>query len=217
VEIDRPFVAIERSMKRAIAALKDAGIPFLLGGSLSAWARGGPEVHNDLDFVVKPEDAERAQQALTAIGMRPERPPEDWLLKAHDGEVTVDLIFAPSGVEVTDGLIEEAEQLEVGAMRIGVLSPEDLMCSKLLALHEHELDYESSLQIARSLREQIDWSEVQRRTGESPYARAFLALVEELGLVDRLDRRPAAHRGALTRAEVHPVPDPDEALPRAVG
>jgi hypothetical protein len=38
------------------------------------------------------------------------------------------------------------------------------------------------LEIARSLREQIDWDELRRRTDESPYAKPFFTLVEELGL-----------------------------------
>ena len=56
--------AIEASLKRAVAALRDSGVPFLLGGSLAAWARGGPQTRHDLDFVVKPQDADRALEAL---------------------------------------------------------------------------------------------------------------------------------------------------------
>jgi hypothetical protein len=66
-----------------------------------------------------------------------------------------------------------------------VMALEDVMVTKLLALGEHELDYESVLEITRSLREQIDWDNVRSRTAESPYARAFFCLVEELGLFER--------------------------------
>jgi hypothetical protein len=34
------------------------------------------------------------------------------------------------------------------------------------------------------VREQVDWSDVRRRTEDSPYARAFFTLVEELGIVE---------------------------------
>ena len=40
------------------------------------------------------------------------------------------------------------------------------------------------LELARSLREQIDWDFVRSRTGDSPFARAFFTLVEELGVVE---------------------------------
>ena len=46
-------------MKVASAALRDAGIPHLLGGGLAGWARGGPPTEHDVDFFVREEDAER--------------------------------------------------------------------------------------------------------------------------------------------------------------
>jgi hypothetical protein len=36
--------------------------------------------------------------------------------------------------------------------------------------------------MARTVREQIDWDEVRERTRESPYAKAFFTLVDELGV-----------------------------------
>jgi hypothetical protein len=179
---EHQFASIEETFKRAVAALDDADVPFLLGGGLAAWARGGPETRNDLDFIVKPEDAERALDALVGVGMRPERPLEPWLLKAWDGPLLVDLIHSPTGIEVTDEVIARGEVRDVAAMRVRVMALEDVMTSKLLALDEHSLDLVSALQIARSLREQIDWGEVRARTSESPYARAFLYLTDELGV-----------------------------------
>jgi hypothetical protein len=39
---EQPFADIEHALKRAAAALRERDIPFLLGGSLASWARGGP-------------------------------------------------------------------------------------------------------------------------------------------------------------------------------
>jgi hypothetical protein len=94
--------------------------------------------------------------------------------------VLVDLIFDPTGVTVDDEFIEGAAETEVYAVRMRVLRPEDVLVTKLLALKEHSLDYESLLGTARAVREQIDWDEVRGRTEESPYAKAFLTLVNEL-------------------------------------
>ena len=55
------------------------------------------------------------------------------------------------------------------------------------------------LELARSLREQIDWELVRERTADSPFARAFFTLVEELGVVDE----PAAQTGG--RLESRPT------------
>jgi hypothetical protein len=68
-------------------------------------------------------------------------------------------------------------------MDIRVMALEDVMATKLLALTEHSLRYESLLQIARALREQIDWPVVRARTAGSPFARAFFVLLEGLEIV----------------------------------
>jgi hypothetical protein len=180
---EQPFMDIEHALKRAAAVLRDAGIPFLLGGSLASWARGGPQTRHDLDLILKPEDAERALETLQQAGMRPERPPEDWLLKAWDGDTLIDLIYCPKGLPVDDDLIARGEELSVLGMDIRVMALEDVMATKLLALTEHSLRYEGLLQIARALREQIDWPVVRARTADSPFARAFFVLAEGLGIV----------------------------------
>jgi hypothetical protein len=182
-DLELPRPAIEASMKKAVAALREAGVPFLLAGSLAVWARGGPETRHDLDFVIKPEDADRALAVLEAAGMRSEKPPEEWLHKAWDGDVLIDLIYAPRGLDVTDEVIERGELLHVIGITIPVMAIEDVLATKLMALHEHELDYTSVLRIARSVREQIEWPSLRARTRGSPYALAFFVLCEELGLI----------------------------------
>jgi hypothetical protein len=178
------FPELIASMKRAAAALRDAEVPHLLGGGLAAWARGGPPTEHDVDFFVREADAERALAALVAAGMRAERPPEGWLLKAWDGDILVDLIYRPAGGIVDKGYFERGEEIEVAAQRLPVASLGDVLTTKLLALNEQEPDLSSVLELARSLREQIDWDFVRAQTDGSPFARAFFTLVEELGVVE---------------------------------
>jgi hypothetical protein len=183
------FDELLEAMKRAAAILRDAEIPYALSGGLAAYARGGPETEHDVDFFLKPADAERALEALEAAGYESERPPEEWLLKAHDRDrgVLIDLIFDPSGGPVTDEWLARAEELEVMAMRMSVATLEDVFVTKLLSVVEQEPDFSASLEMARSLREQIDWAEVRERTEASPFAKAFFTLVEELGIVEAAD------------------------------
>jgi hypothetical protein len=54
-----------------------------------------------------------------------------------------------------------------------------------MALNEQDLDYAPVLEMARSVREQIDFDAVHERTAESPYARAFFTLVEGLNVLQR--------------------------------
>jgi predicted nucleotidyltransferase len=178
------FDAMLRTLKKAAEALREAGVPFILGGGLAAWARGGPESDDDLDLMVKPDNAEEALDILAAAGMRPERPPEEWLYKAWDvNGVLVDLIFEPVGMPIGDEMLERAEELEVEAVGMRVMALEDLLVTKLLALDEQALDYKALLQISRPVRERVNWEDVRRRTEDSPYAAAFFTLIEELGIL----------------------------------
>ena len=168
---------------KVMKALNDAGVPFVLGGGLACWARGGPKTEHDVDFLVKPEDAERAQRALADAGMRIEKPPEGWLLKAYDGDVLIDLIFDPQGGPVDAETFARADELEVHAMRMHIASLEDVLVQKLLALNEQDPDFSNVLELARSLREQVDWNDVRERTKDSPFAAAYFTLLDELEIV----------------------------------
>jgi hypothetical protein len=183
------FDEIAASMKRAAAALRGADIEFALAGSLATWARGGPKSSHDLDFVIRERDGERALDALEATGMRREDPPEEWLVKAWDQNgVLVDLIFGPSGVDA-DRVLAGAEVVNVMSMEIPVMALEDVIVTKVMSLTEHSIDYGTLLEMARALREQIDWAEVRRRTAESPFADAYFVIL------DRLEIVPAAGPG----------------------
>jgi hypothetical protein len=192
-EAEAPFDDMVDTLKKAVAALRDANVPYLLGGGLAIWARGGPERDHDLDFMVKEEDADRALQAFADAGMKPEKPPEGWLYKAYDdNDVMVDLIFRPTENPVTDAMLERGEELEVMAIEVNVMAAEDVFVSKLLALREHELDYRSLIEMTRAVREQIDWRDVRERTDGSPFARAFFTLAEGLELVEPLPAKTRA-------------------------
>jgi hypothetical protein len=171
------------SMKRAAAALRDREIEFMLGGGLAVWARGGPPTDHDVDLYLRPRDAEPALSALVEAGMQEERPPEDWLLKAWDGAQLVDLIFRPAGGSIDDDHFDRATTLEVSAQKLRVAAAEDVLLMKLLALNEQEPDYRAVLEIARALREQIDWPALEERSRESPFARGFFTIGEGLGIV----------------------------------
>ena len=77
------------------------------------------------------------------------------------------------------------------AMRLPVSSMEDVLTTKLLALTEQEPNYASVLEVARTLREQIVWDEVRERTADSPFAKAFFTLIEELDILPERSRQVA--------------------------
>ena len=176
------FEALLRPMKTAAAALREASIEFVLAGGLAAWARGGPPSDHDVDFCVRPVDAEKALQVLEDAGFTTERPPEGWLYKAYMDDQLIDIIFEPAGLTIDDEAFARADRLDVQAVSMLVMRPTDILITKLMAMNDHYLDFESALLITRTLREQIEWGRLRECTSDSPYARAFLALLDELAI-----------------------------------
>jgi hypothetical protein len=194
MDLEQPPASILETVRVAVAAMRDADVPFVLGGSFAAWARGGPLPQNDLDLMVKPADSQRALEALAAAGMRTQKPPEEWLVKAWHGDVMVDVIFHPAGLEMTDEVLARAEEISVLAIATPVMALEDMLATKLMSLDEHSLDYRGVLAIARALREQIDWEALYARTDESPFAKAFFTLVRELEIAPGAGSEPEPRR-----------------------
>jgi predicted nucleotidyltransferase len=171
------------ALKITAAALREAKIPFALAGGLAAWAHGGPATEHDIDLMIREADAEAALAVLRDEGLRVEIPPEGWLVKAWVDDVLVDLIYAPTGIVVDDEFLDRCELLSVAAVEMRVIALDDLLVGKLLALTEHNLDFGPPLEWARAIREQVDWDAVARRTAESPFARTFLAMLDELEVI----------------------------------
>jgi Uncharacterised nucleotidyltransferase len=190
------FDEIQVTLKKTAAALNAAEVDFILAGGVACWARGGAPSATDLDYMVRPRHADLALEALVEAGLRADSPPEEWLFKAWDGDVLVDLIFRPIGLVVDDELFERSTKLDVLGVSVHVMLVEDVLVARLLALHEHYLDLEPLVDIARSAREQIDWSSLRRRTESSPFARAFLVIVEGLGIAGEAPEA-SPHPGGL--------------------
>jgi hypothetical protein len=179
------------TLKKVAAALKAADIPFALGGSFAVYAHGGHSSDHDVDFLLREQDKDQALAELAKVGFRTEQPPEDWLVKVYDEDRMVDLIYRPVESPVTDETLRDTEQISVEAIYMPVLSATQLMVHKLLSYSQHYCDFATGFPVARSLREQIDWERVRRETAESPYAEAFLILLDRLGVVPA----PARSRG----------------------
>jgi hypothetical protein len=182
MDCEATFDELTASLKRCAAWLRDAEVDFVLAGSLAAWARGGPPVSGDIDFLIRPEQIDQARDALAAQGLRVEQPPEEWLVKAWDEEALIDLIHRPAGLEL-EGTFERADVISVLSVDMPVMSVDDILVNKLLSFEEHYIDFVGLLPFARALREQADWAAVRRRTEHSAIAVGFFAMAEKLGVV----------------------------------
>ena len=179
-EEKQPLIA---TLKRVAYHLKQTGAPFCLAGSFAVYARGGASCDHDIDFLIKEEDAAIVLTALAEVGYRAEIPPEGWLVKVFEEDRLIDLIYAPVQRRVTDRTFAGTDVLAVNACHMPVLSATELMIHKVLTWSAHTCDFARGLPVARSLREQIDWPQVYRETRHSPYAYAFLVLIDQLGII----------------------------------
>ncbi|MBD0322988.1 MAG: nucleotidyltransferase [Aldersonia sp.] len=175
------------TLKRVASVLKQAEIPFALGGSFAVYAHGGHSSDHDVDFLLREQDKDRALEELAGVGFEVEQPPEDWLVKVFDEGRMVDLIYRPVESPVTDATLGDTVVRTVESINMPVVSATQLMVHKLLSYTQHYCDFATGLPLARSLREQIDWERVRRETAESPYAEAFLVLLDRLDVVPQSD------------------------------
>jgi hypothetical protein len=173
---------LRAALKRSASALKQSAVPFALGGSYALWVHGAPEGEHDVDLVVAEPDVESAANCLAAAGFEVERPPEDWLFKAHLHGAMVDVLHRLAGEPVDHDRLGHAVEREVLGLRIPVLPATDVMLTKLLALSELYCDFARLLPYMRAVREQLDWPHIRSRTEDQPYASAFLFLCDRLGI-----------------------------------
>ena len=175
---------LREALKLVGVTLKEAGVPFALAGSYALWARGAPEPHHDVDYVVAECDRERAAEILAGTGLEVRQPPEDWLFKVYVDEVMVDVLFRLNGDPVTHDVLAGAEEMEVESVVLPVLGATVLLKTKLAALDERACDLAKVLPAARAVREQVDWADVAQATGDNPFAVVTLDLLVRLGVIE---------------------------------
>jgi hypothetical protein len=179
---DAARAALQDGVRLTAGALSKAEIPHALCGGYAAWARGAPEPDHDADFVIREDDIDKAKAAIAAAGLEITDPPEGWLFKAYHQGQLVDVIFRMCGQPIDEGLFDRCDSLPVLAVRMPVMEATDILVTKLLVLEEHYCDFARLLPVARALREQIDWGRLRTEVDDNPYARAFLYLLDELGI-----------------------------------
>jgi hypothetical protein len=173
---------LREALRRAASALKAHGPEFALAGSYALWVYGAPEPVHDVDFIVAEPDADAAAVTLAKAGFTIDRPPEDWLFKAHAEGAVLDVLHRINGVPVDAALIHSGENRDVLAIRTPVLPPTQVVIEKLCSLTEHHCDFGSLLPAVRAVREQVDWDRVRAATADNDFAAAFLMLIGRLGI-----------------------------------
>jgi len=155
--------------RRAMGALRDAEIPFLVGGAYALARYTGIERHTkDLDLFLTRDDALRALEALGRAGCQTDLTFPHWLAKAFCGDDFVDLIFSSgNGVaEVDDGWFEHAVANHVLGVPVRLCPAEEMIWSKGFIMERERYDGADIAHLLLALGPDLDWSRLLRRFGE---------------------------------------------------
>lgn len=131
-------------LKDAAHTMDEAGIPYVAIGSIATTAMGYDEVCSDVDLLVRPDDAERALEALARRGYRTEETEPDWLYKAVKDQVLVDLLFRVgerNQMRADDEMIARATERDVHGQRVRVVAPEDFLVMQAISHKDDAPDY----------------------------------------------------------------------------
>ncbi len=155
-------------LKRAVAAVEGAGIPYVLIGGVGSASMGRPRWTHDIDLLVMPVDAERTLDALGAAGFETERTNEHWIFKAKHGDVVVDIIFRTVGdIYLDDAMLERSERATFLGVQARVAPPEDQIVIKAIAHDEQSSrHWNDALSLISAC--EIDWNYLLERALRGP-------------------------------------------------
>jgi hypothetical protein len=155
--------AFQSVLRDAVQAIERTGIPFLVLGGIASALVGRPRWTHDIDFLVLPDDALRALNALRQAGFETEETDPVWIYKGFKQGVLVDLIFMVTGGIYLDqeilihSIIREHEGL---ALRIPC--PEDQIVIKAI-VHREETSRHWFDALGIIARSDLDWDYVLHR------------------------------------------------------
>ncbi|MDP9877322.1 putative nucleotidyltransferase [Variovorax boronicumulans] len=154
--------------RRSLRVLRDAGIPFLVGGAFSlACYTGIRRATKDLDLFILREDFERIAQRMRQRGWRTELTYPHWLAKVYDGDAFIDLIFnSGNGVTPVDARWFHGNcRAEILGVPVLVANVEDCLLSKAFIMERERYDGGDIAHLLLARAERLDWASLLERFG----------------------------------------------------
>jgi predicted nucleotidyltransferase len=147
----------------AVGVLEAAGTNYLLMGGLASSVMGRPRWTHDIDFFVKPDEADRALEAFARAGYDTQKTNPMWLYKAIKDQVVIDIIFKSKGdLYMDDEMIGRSQVRDVLGIKTRVIPAEDLVVIKA-AVHDEERPRHWHDAVGLLIREDLDWDYLLQR------------------------------------------------------
>jgi hypothetical protein len=161
--------AFARVLGAAVDALEGAGIPYAVFGSVAATHYGRPGAAEDIDIMVRRNDARAVLEALAGSGFTTEETDPDWIYKAEKEGVLVDVIFqVRSGIALDDEVLSHTRQIGEFGRPVRIVSPEDQLVIEAVSDEEQAREHWfNGLSIL--VRTDMDWSHLERRARYGTY------------------------------------------------
>src|SRR5579872_5640348 len=162
----QPSVQAERFYRRALKAMNDSEVPFMVGGAYAMRQYAGIfRDTKDFDVFCKAGDYPRLLQALAEIGCRQEVSDASWIAKAFQGEYFVDLIFGSGNgtCPVDDTWFERAPTVEIMGTEVKLIPAEEMIWSKSMVQDRFRYDGADVNHVIRQEGETLDWRRLLNR------------------------------------------------------
>ncbi len=177
---------------RMLAALRGAGVPFLVGGGyLLRHLTGIARPVKDLDVFVRPADAQRTLAVLADVGCETWVPFGHWLGKARAPEGSVDVIFSSGNgiANVDDEWFEAAVPATVSGVPVALCPVEETIWSKAFVMERERYDGADVAHLLLACGRRLDWDRTLRRFG--PHWRVLLSHLVLFGFIYPNEPPPA--------------------------
>src|SRR5260370_29456579 len=155
--------------REVLMAMNEHGNLYAVAGAFALHKYTGIcRVTKELDLLMKCEDCSVELQYLAQRGFRCETLDPVWVAKAHRGEYFVDLISGMSNavIVVDDSWMERTQPAMIAGVRSRIISPEDLLASKLFVTRRERFDGADIAHIIYGTRGRLEGERILDLAGE---------------------------------------------------
>jgi hypothetical protein len=168
--ISAPPSAPEAFYSGVLDALKQSGVPFMIGGGYAMQVYAGiVRDTKDLDIFCTAGDFPHLLRTLTDAGYETEITDATWLGKAREGEHFVDLIFSSANrtAPVDSVWLERSRKVSMFGRSVLLAPPEELIWSKSTVQDRFRFDGSDIIHMMRETGSELDWKHLLDRMGSN--------------------------------------------------